>query len=208
VDAARPPVLVLGLYNSGSTALAGALHRLGVDMGAPFWSTSDEDSPGNYYEPWDLSDRLRVWWNEPTIREGVERPARVAYLAGWLAARSHRHRRPVGAKHPLLSLCGADVVDAWGGGTRVIRAWRPLDESVARLQARRWFPGAEVPLQRALWGAAEGFCTGRPHLRVEYARLRADPAAVLAELVTFTRLAPTPEQMAAAVAFIRGGGRG
>jgi hypothetical protein len=35
-------VAILGCYRSGSSLLAGVLHRLGVDMGSPFW--------GDYYE--------------------------------------------------------------------------------------------------------------------------------------------------------------
>lgn len=96
-------IAVLGLYNSGSTALAGALHRLGVDMGAPFWRDSDDRSPRNYYEPWDLSCRLRSWWDEPEAREAVNQATRVAYLRDW-RRRAGRCPGPAGAKHPLLSL--------------------------------------------------------------------------------------------------------
>ena len=58
-------VAVVGLYRSGSSFWAGALHHLGVDMGAPFWENDVENHPDNHYEPWDLSIDLRRMWNEP-----------------------------------------------------------------------------------------------------------------------------------------------
>ena len=41
-------VAIVGLFNSGSTAVAGMLYRLGVNLGPPFWG-GDSD-PGNFYE--------------------------------------------------------------------------------------------------------------------------------------------------------------
>src|SRR5487761_787575 len=82
-----PPIAILGLYNSGSTALAGALHRLGVHMGAPFWYSSDERAKNNFYEPWDLACQLRFWWNEPNIRENTDRQLRIACLGNWVRLR-------------------------------------------------------------------------------------------------------------------------
>lgn len=201
-DAERPPIAVIGLYNSGSTAIAGVLHRLGVDIGAPFWGNSDDGSRTNYYEPRDLSARLREWWNEPEIRERVDREARLAYLADWMRQRAARHRGPVGAKHPLLSLCGDEIIQAWGASTRLLRAWRPEAESVGRLKARRWFPGHEDRLQRRLWDASEELCAQCPHLRIDYHRLKHDPASVVREIAAYTALEPTEAQMDSAVAFI------
>ncbi|HEU5117270.1 MAG TPA: hypothetical protein VFT74_11445 [Isosphaeraceae bacterium] len=201
------PIAVIGLYNSGSTAIAGLLHRLGVDMGAPFWKVSDDGSRANYYEPWDLSARLREWWNEPEIQERVDRQTRLAYLTDWRLGRASDHSGPTGAKHPLLSLCGGEILEAWGASTRLLRAWRPLEESVERLKARRWFPGHEDPLQQRLWEASEELCAQRPHLRIDYHRLKHDPNAVVREIVAHTALEPTPAGLASAVAFIdRGAG--
>ncbi len=151
------PIAVLGLYNSGSTALA-ALHRLGVHMGPPFWFNSDDASKGNFYEPWDLACQLRYWWNEPDIRENTDRATRIACLANWLRMRQCLHKGVVGAKHPLLCLCGDDLLTAWGADTIFLRSWRPLNESIERLRARNWFSHREDQLQRRLWNALEGFC--------------------------------------------------
>lgn len=199
---APPPIAVLGLYNSGTTALAGALHRLGVYMGPPFWCNSDDNAKSNFYEPWELSCQLRQWWNEPAIRENTDRQTRIVCLANWLQMRQGHHQGAVGAKHPLLSLCGEDLVTAWGAATLFLRTWRPLEESIARLKARNWFPPHEDQLQQTLWQALEQFCVRRPHLIIEYHRLRTDPSTVLREIAAYVHLNPTASQWAAAEAFI------
>jgi hypothetical protein len=94
----RGRIAVLGLYRSGSTAIAGALHRLGVAMGEPFWC--------DYYEPQWLSQELRRWWNEPYVRGCVPRPQRVFVLAEWIEALERTGVPWVGAKHPLVSIHG------------------------------------------------------------------------------------------------------
>ena len=198
-------IAVLGLYNSGSTALAGALHRLGVHMGSPFWYSSDDCAKNNYYEPWDLGCQLRYWWNEPAIRENTDRQTRIACLANWVRMRQCFHQGAVGAKHPLLCLCGDDIVTAWGADTIFLRACRPLDESIERLKARNWFSNREDSLQRTLWQALERFCARQPHLPVEYRRLRNEPTIVLREIAAYAHLHPTASQLAAAEAFIERG---
>jgi len=199
---ALPKIAILGLYNSGSTALAGALHRLGVHMGAPFWCSSDERAKDNFYEPWDLAFQLRFWWNEPDIRENTDRQIRIACLSTWVRLRQCYYQSAVGAKHPLLCLCGDDLVTAWGADSIFLRACRPLDESIERLRARNWFPYRAEPLQRRLWQALEEFCARQPHLPVEYHRLRRDPATVLREIAAYAHLQPTATQWMAAEAFI------
>jgi len=92
----RTRIAVLGLYRSGSTAVAGALHHLGVDMGAPFF--------GGYYESEWLSKQLRQWWDEPRLVEKVAQAKRIRVLADWVQAREQAGAKWVGMKHPLLSL--------------------------------------------------------------------------------------------------------
>lgn len=199
---AFPRIVILGLYNSGSTALAGALHRLGVHMGEPYWYSSDERAKNNFYEPWDLACLLRYWWNEPDIRENTDRQTRIACLANWVRLRRCFYQSPIGAKHPLLCVCGDDLVTAWGVDTIFLRSCRPLEESIGRLRARNWFPQRGEALQRRLWQTMGEFCVRQPHLSVEYRRLLSDPAAVLREIAAYAHLEPTASQFAAAEAFI------
>lgn len=199
---ALPHIAILGLYNSGSTALVGALHRLGVHMGAPFWYSSDERARNNYYEPWDLACQLRFWWSEPGIRENTHRQIRISCLAHWVRLRQCFYQSAVGAKHPLLCLCGDDLVTAWGADTIFLRSCRPVEESIERLRARNWFPQHGEALQRRLWQALEEFCSRQPHFPVAYRQLRSEPAAALREIAAYAHLTPTASQFAAAEASI------
>jgi hypothetical protein len=98
-------VAVLGLYRSGSSAAAGVLHHLGVEMGAPYWMDN--------YESARLARRLRRWWHEPELQERFPAPERVRKLRDWISFLEGGGAAHVGAKHPLLSLCGDDLVQAW-----------------------------------------------------------------------------------------------
>jgi hypothetical protein len=62
-------IAVLGLYRSGSSAAAGVLHHLGVEMGAPYWMDN--------YESARLARRLRRWWHEPDLHEHFPPAERV-----------------------------------------------------------------------------------------------------------------------------------
>ena len=200
----HPParIAVLGIYNSGSTVLAGVLHRLGVQMGSPFWRNSNDYSSENYYEPRDLSDKLRAWWNEPHMHEMTPAATRIAYLTNWIQRREQQHPGAIGIKHPLLCLCGDDILRAWGSDTVFFWSWRPLDESIARLRARKWFPNRQDHAQRCLWQAVEDFYDKQPHCRVEYQRWKSEAAAVIKEIVAYAHLQPSDAQMATALAFI------
>lgn len=194
---------ILGLYNSGSSALAGMLHRLGANLGPPFWG----DRPGrqsNVYEAGDLAQQLRDWWAEPQLVEQVGREARTAWLGEWMRQQEERSPAPAGAKHPLLALCAREVLAAWGGETRIIWAWRPLDESVAGLVRRGWFPGREAAMQQQVWDAIETLGRqGVPIESLDWRETQRDPAAAAARLADIAGLEPDASQLAAAVQFVR-----
>jgi hypothetical protein len=197
-------VAVLGLYNSGSTAVAGVLHRLGVNMGPPFWASSRDGAADNYYEPHDLAWHLRRWWHEPELAEHAAAEHRVRFLRCWADLQEAAGPAPVGAKHPLLSLCGPDLVAAWGPGTAFVWAWRPLAESVAGLKRRGWFAGSEWSLQGRLWDALAAFERTHPGVvRLDWGRVRADPPAAARELAALAGVDPSGEQLRSAAAFVR-----
>lgn len=145
-------IVVLGLYNSGSTALAGMLHRLGVNMGPPFWITSDDNSEENFYEPYQLAMELRRWWRQPKLIETTPAADRIHFLKTWIGQQESIRPGPVGAKHPLLSLCIDDLAAAWGEDTCWLWSWRTLDQSIAGLVRRKWFSEEDsVHMQNRLW---------------------------------------------------------
>ncbi|MGH8850959.1 MAG: hypothetical protein ACREYD_08190 [Casimicrobiaceae bacterium] len=189
-------IAVLGLYRSGSSAVAGALHYLGVDMGGPYWRDNFESAR--------LAKRLRRWWHEPKLDECYPRSERVRKLDDWIAFVETGGATHVGAKHPLLSLCGEDLVEAWGPGVRFIWTYRSLDESIASIHRTHWWPEPDgEELQRRLWDPLNRFFAGREHLRIDFADMLADPAREIRRIADYVALAPDVGRFAAAVASIR-----
>jgi hypothetical protein len=189
-------IAVLGLYRSGSTAVAGILHHLGIHMGKEFW--------GHYYEPLWLSQQLREWWNEPHLVEKTSREERIRVLAKWIAEREADSHTVCGAKHPLLSLCGADLVSAWGPQTRFVWSHRAPEDSIASLESEGWW-ASEIAhgCQRTLWDEVSRFFSEQPHHRVEHLRLLNDPAGEIDRLIAYLELKPTPAQLEAAIRFVQ-----
>jgi len=196
---ARVRVPVLGLYRSGSTVVAGVLHHLGVDMGAPYF--------GGYYESDWLSKQLRIWWDEPRLQEKVPQTERVRVLAEWIQKREQAGARWVGMKHPLLSLCGEDLIKAWGEQTRFIRCCRPLPESVESMQRGLGYKGDAELLQGTLLNALEAFFTGREHLQIQFSDMMDDAEHQLRNIIDFLEINPTEENIAAALAYVKPGAR-
>ena len=194
---------ILGLYNSGSSALAGMLHRLGANLGPPFWC----DRPGRestVYEADDLAAALRRWWDEPALIERSTAAERIPWLRAWIRHQESTNPAPAGVKHPLLALSANDIVAAWGTDTRFIWARRPLAESVAGLTRRGWFPGCELAMQSRLWDAIHAFVgSGIAVTALDWDETRRDPAAAAMRLATLLELEPDLEQLAAAARAVR-----
>jgi hypothetical protein len=189
-------VAVLGLYRSGSSATAGALHRLGVDMGGPYYR--------DYYEPLLLSRRLRLWWREPALQEMMPREARVQRLADWISAQESRGKPWVGAKHPLLSVRGEDLLEAWGPNVKFIWTHRPVEQSIdSTLRLRWWTPAQCESIQRQLYESLQRFFSTQAHLRVEFVDMIADPAREIARIVEFLEITPDPRDVESAVVSVQ-----
>jgi len=91
----RTVVAVLGTYSSGSSAIAGVLHHLGVVMGTQFH--------GGHFEAAWMADQLRRWWSEPDLEESATSKERIAVFRQWMHDRQGDSRSAVGLKHPLLA---------------------------------------------------------------------------------------------------------
>ncbi len=189
-------IAMLGLYRSGSSAAAGVLHHLGVEMGAPYWMDN--------YESARLARRLRRWWHEPYLREHFPAAERVRKLRDWILFLEGGGAKHVGAKHPLLSLCGDDLVDAWGPSVRFIWTWRPLDESIASIRRTGWWwaESKGETVQRRLWDDVNRFFAGREHLRVDFSDMLADPAREIRRMADYVGLLPDDRRFATALASI------
>jgi hypothetical protein len=193
--------IIAGLYNSGSTCLAGCMHRLGVDMGSPFW----RNEKNNHYEPYDLSCLLRHFWNEPNTRENTPQPIRVEILRRWVIGREVTCPKAVGAKHPLLALSLNDLLQAWGLSTKFIWCYRTLEESIIKLKRRKWFDEKAEYIQRQLWEAIEAFQISHKNgiLRLDYHQLRKNRERVIDEITEYLEIEPSAEQRQEALNWVQ-----
>jgi hypothetical protein len=69
-------VLVLGNHRSGSSCLAGVLHKLGVNMGDRMLG-AHPSNPDGHYEDWDflhLNDRVVGAWKNPLVYQVDDNP--------------------------------------------------------------------------------------------------------------------------------------
>jgi len=188
-------IAVLGLWNSGSSAIAGMLHQLGVNMGPPFF--------GDSWEPNDLGWHLRAWWDQPRLVECVEPAHRVRFLRQWIELQECTGSRITGAKHPLLSLCAPDLVAAWGADVRFLWSYRPLDESIMALKRRRWFWRLEEGMQQRLWDALSAFQRSHgPLQKIEWRKVKANPLWGARELARAVEIDPTDAQVASAAGIV------
>ncbi len=147
---------------------------------------------------------LRRWWDEPRLREKVKQAERVRILAEWIQERERGGARWVGMKHPLLSLCGEDLVQAWGPETRFIRCCRPLEDSIGSLKRLgRKVDGAF--LQGTLMAALDRFFAGREHLAVEFTDVMGNPRRAVDRLMEYLQITADADKIEAAIRFIEPG---
>ena len=128
-------------------------------------------------------------------------PAEPADIARQLLS---QHARVVGAKHPLLSMCCDELRSAWGAQTRFVWSWRPLEDSIAGLTHRRWFPGHEAVVQTGLWNRLNVFeADANTLLKLDWRDAQRDPHATAQRLSSWLGLDADTDRIARAAAFVR-----
>lgn len=202
-----PMVAVLGPYSGGTSAVAGALHHLGVSMGSHFESPDKTNRSGNF-EAIELARLCRLMFEEPWLTENVDLETRIKLLAIWASSHTKSHspaHRLVGGKHPMLSLMGPEITNAWQRPT-IVSVERDENAIVNSLVKRQWgWPlDACLSVTRQLIASREHFLqsTSLPVIRVQYETLICDPQRVLDQLCQFLNLSPTQEELVKAVEFL------
>jgi len=213
-------ILITGYYRSGTSALSGALHRLGVTFHND--AEPNEHNPLGFYEipeliefDVELFNRLGVEWTD--LRGLADGWCDRADIAPYLVRLEEILRRRFGAeplwglKHPhlcrLLPLYER-AVRAIGGRPRVIHMCRDPWTIAASQQRKNGLSRAHALL---LWltymVAAERHARHLPRAWVQYEDLLAAPAATLAGIARDLGMAlpaSGPDGLAAATEFLTG----
>jgi len=210
-----PPtcVAIVGLHNSGSSALAQALWHCGLWFGSPadltgYWG---KHSPARGGEHRQLAALLEKTIPFRAVHHA--KPSRWLWrnLRQFIAARQveaqARNTLPV-IKYPQLCQAGQQLQSICGRGLRVILCDRPIHESidsiVRRTAASPALAAAVAAHQRWLAAGRDALAAKIPDqvYRVRYAELLADPATQLTAILDWLGLQCTPAQLATAVAAI------
>ena len=113
-----PYVVILGLYRSGLSCLAGALDSMGVHMGETFHKVDVSVCPTGSYEAKELAEFCWRAYTEPSTMINIPRHHLIAILNHWSA--QHRSlaalsKQLAGAKHPLLCAMIPELLMATSG---------------------------------------------------------------------------------------------
>lgn len=206
----EPLVAVLGVHRSGSSCLAGVLHKLGVFMGNQL---GDKESTGNY-EAQELSELCEAAYPFPSFELQIESDQLESKFSSYiqrLQRDARSHNQLAGGESPHFCLMGDLLKKVAGEHLKVIHINRPLEESIESLKTHSHNESGILAasdeacerLQRELWKHKNKFLQTQDHLTVDFHSLLADPESVVSEIIEYLKILPTQKQRAAAVAHVR-----
>ena len=203
----KPPtvIAVLGPYRGGTSAVAGAMHNMGIIMGHKFFGGGQSASPRGCFEAEMLYKLCMACYNEPDFREVASRFQRVDMLRKWAAGRN-RDGSVIGAKHPKLCLMVPEMCEAWPN-CKFIVCHRDIKHSIASLRKLGWWAKVSPPetLIPRLINARDAALKNVPadrQFHIEYEQLLADPETTLKAVATFAGVEPTPAHYRKATEFL------
>ena len=198
-------IAVVGTPRSGSSCMAGMLHKLGVSMGRKFIKPN-KNNPKGFYEAVGLTRLCRDSYIRPAMVEKNTRADRVHLLRTWKLKRQ-KAGSVIGAKHSRLCFMLSELLEVWPG-LKVITTDRPLADVLASMKKISWWkrmPEAtrEETLRLMLDRRdADLVSLNIPTLRLPFADMIRDPAAAVDVMIAFCGITPTAEQHAAAIAHV------
>jgi len=198
---------VMGTYFGGINTLAGAMAALGFFLGRDLGKTPP-DQP-HFFEDTYLGDICRNSYTEPWLEEKRVRIDRINHLRRWagLQCQAMPKEMPlICGKHPMLSLMGTEIMEAWNE-PKFICIERDPDDCYKSMQRVPWcwHPSAAKYAFNRLAEAREEFFEKYqpPLLRIPYETMKAEPEQALSELCQFLQHVPTLPQRQNALTLIK-----
>lgn len=196
----KPIIAVFGPYKGGTSCVAGVLHHLGVFMGDNLKGVKAYPN----YEDWSIRNLCVKHYPEPALEAAFDQENRVEALRGWLYEHTKKSgdASVLGAKHPILSLMVDELAQAWGPNLALVKVERPVEDTIASMQARSWWKAKSETISRKLVEARDTALADREHVTVNYNALLADPETEVRKLADALDLTPSDEQLQAAIAHV------
>lgn len=149
-----PGIAILGGYFGGTNTIAGAMQYLGIFMGAHCLplvepkseteqKTNEVANTKNKYRYFEDSFLVSVCLNhfsEPWLYEKTSSSERINHLRFWAGLQCKRRpneSRYFCGKHPMLSIMGPELVEAWNDPC-FIRVERPIEDSMKAMNKLNW----------------------------------------------------------------------
>lgn len=186
-------VAVVGPNRSGTSCVAGVIHKLGVSMGNSFIPTTWHN-PKGYYEETELQEYMARKPKSKYTNKQI-----IAWFSKWAERRCEAPI--VGCKHPTLCNMLPQMEKVWPN-LKIIATSRPVDDICESLKRAKW---AGKDGRR---GKIEGLIQHRdkaikrlnlPVLPVDYTRIVNSPAVVVDEIIHFLGITPTMEHRQSAI---------
>lgn len=191
-----PLVMVLGTWRSGTSALAGVLHHLGVYFGDNFGQLRHPTPFPNTFESADLFPIIWASLKEPEMEPLRPVNETRTELSAWLQQHSFDAAQAgfkvIGMKHPAACVLADLIQDLWPS-VLTVRTERELRDCLKSMKKLGW----DWPENRALTGlqaqhdAARKFCDGPVF---EFPQFLEAPEETVDRLAEYLNLRPTPEQ--------------
>ncbi len=205
-----PIITIVGLHSSGSSCLAGVLHRLGIYFGEDcggYYGNALDSSCG--FESQRLADILERTIPFPGTKMNGCRGGlccELHVLIDRLRSEAASQGKTAAIKYPLLCRAGRSLVRAAEKNLRVIHIDRPLDDSIRSLQAREAsrFP-AETIAQHQRWlhaGKSHLLRRVQDQLTIPYYQLLDNPLEQIGRIADFLQLTPSAAEMDFSAAYV------
>ncbi len=199
-------IFVAGSYGSGTSALAGALDKMGVGSLPPHFRTNDPRTP-NSFESIAFKSLVLSYADEATmqVNPGKEKPF-VQGLRKLVADADPGPANAVMLKFPLASICLPQIIEAVD--PCIVLVHRPFEEIEASRIRRNWPPhlGAAGAKTIYLKLFADTILQKKSYLALSYRDLQEDGRRQLQRIMDFCGLEVGRQQVDNASRFIRSAG--
>ncbi len=129
-------LIILGLFRSGTSCLAGCLHRLGISMGSEF-SLPNEINRKGTFEDQALARLCRSAFIEPGMERALPAESLMTELEYYVNSRREITNTYYGLKHPTICMMYEEMSVLFPHA-RYLVINRPFDESLKSLSALQW----------------------------------------------------------------------
>ena len=201
-------ILVCGPWSSGTTAVSGVINFLGVKSIAPFFTTNDNKTK-NTYESKLFRKLMLSLASEKEIKRIKDKKYIDEAIKEFkiniknLAIFPENEEKILFLKHPLASLFVKELASNFE--VYLIYVLRPMKDIEKTRVRRNW--SSEVGVKGAQVIYSNMFNTlineNFPTLMIKYKNLIQNPLAVIKQIVKFTSINPSDDQIKQASAFIK-----